>query len=71
MATFSELRQATLAARERKQDPAISVQVHQGLYDVVRAIPPASGRGKYTIDYLRNGAGLTADGAVKFLGAMQ
>lgn len=69
MATFSELRQATLDARERKQDAAIGVQVHQGLYDVVRAIPPASGRGAYTIDCLS--AGLTADGAVKFLEAMQ
>jgi hypothetical protein len=68
MATFTELRQATLAARERTQDPTFGVQVHQGLYDVVRAIPPASGRGKYVIDYQR--AGLTADGALSFLNAL-
>jgi hypothetical protein len=68
MATFSELRTATLAARERTQDPTFSLQVCQGTYDVVRAIPPATGRGKYTIDY--QSAALNSDEALEYLNAL-
>lgn len=65
MATFSELRQATLAARERTQDQTFGVEVSAGLYAIVRAIPPANGRGKYVIDY--QSAGLTSDQAKAYL----
>lgn len=65
MANFSELRQATLAARERTQDLTFGLEVSAGLYAVVRAIPPASGRGKYVIDY--QCAGLTSEEAKAYL----
>jgi hypothetical protein len=69
MATFSELRQATLAARERTQDATFGVEVSAGVYAIVRAIPPATGRGKYVIDY--QSAGLTSDEAVSYLDALR
>jgi hypothetical protein len=63
---MKKLQQATLEARKRRNDPAIGVQVHGGLYDVVRATPQAGG--KYDVNILR--AGLSLDSAIKFLGQM-
>lgn len=65
MATFSELRQATLAARERTQDPTFGVEVSAGLYAIVRAIPPTGRGSKYVIDY--QSAGLSSDQAKAYL----
>lgn len=67
--TVNDLRQATLAARKRTGDKNIGTQVSKGVFDVVRAVPPASGRGTYTTTILA--ARLTAAQAVEFLDAMQ
>jgi hypothetical protein len=69
MATLHTIREATLAARARTGDQNIGTQVARGLVDVVRAVPPASGRGRYTVTILR--ASATPKQAVEFLGAMQ
>lgn len=69
MNTLIQLQTATRAARAKTGDKHISTQVHQGRFDVVRAVPPVSGRGRYTVTVLA--AGLTPVGAVAYLGAMQ
>lgn len=68
MNTLLELKAAVDAARARTGDQHIGTQVGKGGIDVVRAVPPTSGRGKYTVTVLR--AGLTLEQAVEFLGAM-
>ncbi len=69
MTTILQLQAAIKEARERLGDQHISTQVHAGLVDVVRAVPPESGRGRYTVTVLR--ADMTAAEAVAFLDAMQ
>ena len=64
-----QLQAATLAARAKTGDKHIGTQVAQGRIDVVRAVPPASGRGRYTVTVLAGGLSL-AD-AVAYLGRMQ
>lgn len=68
MNTLKQLQAAVNAARARTGDKHISTQVSKGLVDVVRAVPPESGRGRYTVTILR--ANLTPAEAVEFLGAM-
>lgn len=63
------LQSATLAARTRTGDKHIGTDVSKGVVDVIRAVPPASGRGFYTKTILK--AGLTPAQAVDFLGSMQ
>lgn len=69
MDTLMQLRAAVLFARNRTGDQHIGTQARAGLVDVVRTVPPESGRGSYTVTVLR--ADLTADEAVDFLDAMQ
>lgn len=69
MNTLLQLQAAVNAARARTGDQHIGTQVGKGGIDVVRAVPPASGRGKYAVTVLR--AGLTPAQAVEFLGSMQ
>jgi len=69
MNTLLQLQAATGDARARTGDRHIATQVNAGLFDVVRAVPPASGKGKYAVTVLR--AGLTPEQAVEFLGAMK
>jgi hypothetical protein len=64
-----ELQAATNKARAKTGDKHIATQVARGLIDVVRAVPPASGRGRYAVTVLR--AGLTPAQAVAHLEAMQ
>ena len=64
-----QLQAATLAARAKTGDQHIGTQVAKGRVDVVRAVPPESGRGRYTVTVLR--AGLTPAQAVAHLEAMQ
>ena len=69
MDNFQRIRKATLDARARTGDKRIGVNVGDGIYAVILAIPPAAGRGKYVIDY--QWAGRSADEAIKFLETMQ
>lgn len=69
MNTFARLQQATVAARARTGDKHIGTQVAAGRVDVVRAVPPASGRGRYAVTVLRGG--MTAEEAIAYMGAMQ
>lgn len=64
-----DLQAATNKARSKTGDKHIGTQVARGLVDVVRAVPPATGRGAYAVTVLR--AGLTPDEAVAHLEAMQ
>lgn len=68
MNTLLQLKAAVDAARARTGDQHIGTQVGKDGIDVVRAVPPASGRGKYDVTVLRSG--LTPEQAVEFLGAM-
>lgn len=68
MQALIQLQVATLAARVKTGDKHISTQVAQGRIDVVRAVPPVSGRGRYTVTVLA--AGLTPADAVAYLGGM-
>ena len=63
-----KLQAAIIAARVRTGDKHIGMQVARGLIDVVRAVPPANGRGKYAVTVLR--AGLTQEQAISHLNAM-
>jgi hypothetical protein len=69
MNTLIQLQKATLEARARTGDKHIATQAEAGLIDVVRSVPPASGKGKYAVTVLS--AGLTAVQAVAYLGAMK
>ena len=64
-----QLQAATLAARAKTGDKHIGTQVARGRIDVVRAVPPASGRGRYTVTVLA--ASLTPADAVAYLSRMQ
>ena len=64
-----QLQAATLAARAKTGDKHIGTQIAKGRVDVVRAVPPASGRGRYAVTVLH--AGLTPAQAVAHLQAMQ
>lgn len=64
-----QLQAATIKARTATGDKYISTQVEKGLVDVIRAVPPASGRGYYKVTVLRGG--LTPAQAVAHLEAMQ
>lgn len=64
-----QLQAAANKARVATGDKHIATQVARGLVDVVRAVPPASGRGRYTVTVLRGG--LTPAQAVAHLEAMQ
>jgi hypothetical protein len=68
MESVLKLQAATLAARARTGDVHLGVLVQNGRLDVVRAVPPASGRGRYTVSILR--AGLTAAQALEFLNTL-
>ena len=69
MNTLIQLQAATIAARAKTGDCHIGAQVARGLVDVVRAVPPATGRGRYTVTVLH--AGLTPAAAVAALVAMR
>lgn len=69
MNTLLQLQAATLAARANTGDSHIGTQVARGLIDVVRAVPPASGRGSYVVTVLRGG--MTPAQAVEHLEAMK
>lgn len=64
-----QLQAATNKARTTTGDKHIATQVARGLVDVVRAVPPASGGGLYSVTVLRGG--LTPAQAVAHLEAMQ
>lgn len=64
-----QLQAATNKARAATGDKHISTQVAKGRVDVVRAVPPVSGRGRYTVTVLA--ASLTPADAVAYLDAMQ
>ncbi|MGL4648079.1 MAG: hypothetical protein ACRC1H_01625 [Caldilineaceae bacterium] len=64
-----QLQAATLKARAKTGDKHIGTTIKHGRVDVVRAVPPASGRGTYTVTVLRSG--LTPAEAVAHLEAMQ
>lgn len=68
MTTLAALQSATLAARARTGDPHLGTQIGAGLVDVVRAVPPAKGRGRYTVTVLR--PGLTMPAALAYLAAL-
>lgn len=67
--SLQSIRAATLKARAATGDKNIGTQVAAGLVDVVRAVPPTTGRGRYTVTILRTG--LTPAQAVQFLEALQ
>lgn len=69
MQLVRQVQAATIAARAKTGDMHIGTQVKQGRFDVVRAVPPESGRGRYTVTVLA--ASLTPADAVAYLGAMQ
>lgn len=69
MNTLLQLQAATLAARAKTGDSHIGTQAAKGLVDVVRATPPASGKGRYEVTVLRGG--MTPAQAVSYLEAMQ
>lgn len=69
MQTVRQVQAATIAARAKTGDQHIGTQVKQGRFDVVRAVPPASGRGSYTVTVLA--ASLTPADAVAYLNGMQ
>lgn len=64
-----QLQAATNKARAATGDKYIGTQVARGLVDVVRAVPPASGSGRYAVTVLR--ADLTPAQAVAHLEAMR
>lgn len=66
---MQRLQAATVAARTRTGDARVSTQLSGGLVAVVYATPPASGRGSYVVEIIRDG--LTIDQAVAFLDAMK
>jgi hypothetical protein len=63
--TLNRLQTAIVAARRRTGDPHVGAQVSKGCVDVVRAVPPASGRGQYAVKVICGG--LSPDAAVSFL----
>lgn len=65
MTTMFDLQAATRVARKRTRDTSISVSVSKGLYNVVRAKPAT--KGKYEIEPIDGGDGLTIDEAIDFL----
>lgn len=69
MNSLAQLRTATLNARQRTGDQHIGTQAAKGRFDVVRAAPPVSGRGRYTVTVLASA--LTPAEAVAYLDAMQ
>lgn len=69
MTDLFALQAATLAARAKTGDQHIGTQVKHGRFDVVRAVPPVSGRGSYTVTVLA--ASLTPSDAVAYLGRMR
>ncbi len=69
MNVLFQLQAATLKARVSTGDKHIGTQVERGLVDVIRAVPPASGRGYYSVTVLRRG--LTPAQAVAHLEAMR
>ena len=69
MTGLLSIRAATLKARAATGDKHIGTQVAAGLVDVVRAVPPVTGRGRYAVTILR--AGLTPAQAAAYLEAMQ
>ena len=69
MTMLLELQTATRNARASTGDDHIGTQITRGRVDVVRAVPPISGRGAYTVTVLR--AGLTPTQAVSHLNAMR
>lgn len=68
MQNLIALMAAVNEARARTGDKHIGTQAHSGLVDVVRAVPPESGKGRYTVTVLR--ADLTAAEAIDFLGSL-
>ena len=64
-----QLQEATEKARAATGDKHIGTQVSRGLVDVVRAVPPAAGSGRYAVTVLRSG--LTPAQAVAHLESMQ
>lgn len=68
MATLFDIRNATLAARTRKNDQSIGTQIEAGKVQVVQVTYPAGKRGKSTVTALSGW--LYADDAVKFLDAL-
>lgn len=69
MNTLIQLQAATVAARAKTGDCHIGTQAARGLVDVVRAVPPKSGRGRYAVTVLL--AGLTPAAAIAVLAALQ
>jgi hypothetical protein len=65
---FTKIQHATIAARARTGDQFIGTSIQRGRYNIVRAVPPASGRGFYSVTTLK--PGLTPEEAVAFLDAM-
>lgn len=68
MHALKELQTAVLAARARGAEPFVGTQVNKGRMDIVRAVPPMSGRGRYAVTVLR--AGLSLPEAVAFVSAL-
>lgn len=63
---LGRIRNAVKAARERTADPRLSVQVGaSGAVDIVRAVPPESGRGRYVVTIVR--ASLSVEEAIRAL----
>ena len=62
------LQTATLRARRTTGDRHIATSAEKGRINVVRAVPPATGRGAYAITTLA--AGLSIANAVQFLDRM-
>lgn len=66
---MQRLQAATIAARTRTGDVRVSTQLSGGRVAVVYATPPASGRGAYAVEVIRDG--LTVNQATAFLDAMK
>ena len=64
-----QLQAAAIAARRATGDRNIGIQAHSGIVDIVRAVPPASGVGKYSVTILL--ANLTPSDAVRELLGMR
>ena len=69
MNALFQLQAATIAARNRTGNPHIGTQVAGGLVDVVIAVPPKAGKGRYTVTVLH--PRLDAASAVAALGRLQ
>ena len=68
MSKLATLQQTVLAARSRPNGANVGTQISKDRVDVVRAVPPASGRGRYAVTILCGGLSLSE--AIAYVAAL-